>query len=194
MKVLGYHISDKEVLNSDGEVPGNLSIAEFLLRPKDDTIRIFFDLDYSMNFLLHSLKVNQRGASILVDTTKYHIPPYNLRYVPGRFMSIKRSNGFSYYSSASQYVKYNTSELALNPATLAERAKQTGEMVRDILKGLGIETTSLTSPARAYERSQVEFLFKEMQKSRDDEVRSKIIDSIGLEVFGRSWEKYLEVR
>lgn len=195
MRVLGYHITEKSAINSDREEKSqNLSLVEFLLQPKDGTIRVFYDLDYSVGYIFKSLKLTPRETTVLMETTKFHLPPYHLRYVMGRFMSIKRANAFSYFSNASQYVKHSNSELALLPLTLAVLAKGIGEDVMNIFGELGIEVTSLTSPARAYERYQVEFLFKEMEKSGDNEVRRSIIDSIGLEVFGRSWEKYLQER
>ena len=192
MKVLGYHISDKGTANSDKEVPNNLSLVEYLLLPKVDTIRIFYDLEYSVNFIQQSLKLTTKEIGVLRDTTKFHLPPYHLRYVVGKFLSIKRSSAFSYFSNASQYAKDSGTGLVLNPFAYADRARIVGEQVRDIFSELGIEAVSLTSPARAYEKSQVAYLYKEMQKFADNCVRKSIIDSIGLEVFGRSWETYLQ--
>ena len=194
MIVLGYHISEKGAVNSDKEEPKHLSLVEFLLQPKNGTIRVLYDLDYSVGLVIKSLKLTLRETATLCDTTKFHLPPYHLRYVTGKFISIKRANAFSYFSNASQYVKYPNEDLVLNNLLLAERAKATGELVVSILGELGIESTSLTSPARAYERTQVEYLYKEMQKSTNNATRRGIIDSIGIEVFGRSWEKYLEGR
>jgi hypothetical protein len=193
MRILGYHISDKGATNSDKEVQGCLSLVEFLLQPKSDTIRVLYDLDFSTHLLLVNLKFTAKEASVLVDTTKFHLPPYHFRYVPGKFLSIKRSTAFSYFSNASQYVKYPVENLNLNSISLAERAREVGELVQKTFTELGIDPTSLTSPSRAYEKSQVEFLYKEMLRS-DNEIRKDIIDSIGLEVFGRSWEKYIERR
>jgi hypothetical protein len=191
MKVLGYHISDKGVINSDGETSLSLSLVEFLLQPKDGTIRVLYDLDYSIGSILKSLKLTVRETAVLCDTTKFRLPPYQLRYVTGKFLSIKRVNAFSYFSNASQYSKRNTdAELTLQPLTLAKLAESVGKEVLGIFSELGIEAESLTSPARAYERTQVRLLLKEMQSSSSD-MRRKIIDSIGLEVFGRTWEKYL---
>jgi len=191
MRVLGYHALDGAAINSDNEEPKNLSLVEFLLQPKDSTIRVFYDLDYSIGFISKSLKLTTREVAILCDTTKFRLPPYHLRYVTGKFLSIKRTNAFSYFSNASQYTKRNTdTELTLQPFTLAKLAKGVGEEVLGIFSELGIETESLTSPARAYEKTQVGLLLKEMQAS-SNEMRKKIIDSIGLEVFGRTWETYL---
>lgn len=191
MRVLGYHIADEGAVDSDGDTPQKLSLVEFLLKPKEDTIRIFFDLDFSIYFLLKSLKFTPTGEKSLRNTTRYHLPPYQLRYVVGKFMSIKRSNGFAYYSNASQYVNLHPmSSFRVVSNILALKAKDVGEKVRGILDELGIETTSLTSPARAYEKSQVARLVRELEASSNDEIRRGIIESIGLEVFGRTWEDY----
>lgn len=192
MRVLGYHISEREVINSDKEELTHFSLVEYLLQPKNDTIRILYDLDYSINFLLSSLKFTSKEEKVLKETTKFRLPPYYFRYVVGKFLSIKRTNAFSYFSNASQYIKCSTTDLTLNSFILAERARETGELVKGILEELGIETTSLTSPARAYEKAQVEYLYNEMQKSADNVIRRSIIDSIGLEVFGRTWETHLQ--
>lgn len=191
MEVLGYHLSDKGLVDSNGDAPKNQSYVEFLLKPKQGVIRVFYDLDYSMPLLLKALKLTEREEEVLRSSTKFHLPPYHLRYIPGRFASIKRASAFSYFSDSRQYRKFPNTDLAMNPLTLAMRAKSTGELVRSILEELGIETTSLTSPARAYEKAQVEFLYQEREKAAGNEVKRCIIDGIGIEVFGRSWEKYL---
>ncbi len=63
-----------------------------------------------------------------------------------------------------------------------------------ILNELGMSPTSLVSPARAYEKSQIGLLYDEKKKTLADPVRTVVIDSIGLEIFGRSWEDYFKNR
>lgn len=191
MEVLGYHLSDGGLVDSNGDVPKNQSHVEFLLQPKQGVIRVFYDLDYSVPLLLKALKLTEREEEVLRSSTKFHLPPYHLRYVPGKFASIKRASAFSYFSNSNQYVGHTNADLSTNSLVLARRAKSTGELVRGIFGELGIGTTSLTSPARAYEKTQIEFLYQESKKARDNVVKRSIIDGIGLEVFGRSWEKYL---
>lgn len=194
MDILGYHISREGVLVSSGDSCDSLgNCLEFLLKSRSDTIRLLYSVDYSLAFALLQLHLSQDEYKYLEETTKLSVPPYHLRYVPGKLFSIKRTGAFSYFADSQQYLNYPISDLENSGLSLALRAESTGRRVYQILTELGIETTSLVSPARAYEKSQISKLYKETVASSDDEVRSSIIEGIGMGVFGDRWTKYLQV-
>lgn len=193
MKILGYYISDKTIVNSEGEVCGLRTPLEFLLESKLDTIRMLYDLNHCVLNLSSMLGINY---SKLSEATKLDKAPYHLRFIPNKLFSVKKPGAFSYYADASQYIKYPDEGLRyqvdLPPLVLATRAKEVGDKVYKVLTELGLEVTSLTSPIRAYEKTQLKWLCSEREKAVGDEVKVGIIDGIGSGIFGNRWEKYLK--
>lgn len=189
MKILGYHISGKTIVNSDGEVCGIRSPLEFLLEPKLDTIRMLYDLNHCICNLTSILDIDYSKLSV---ATKSDRLPYHLRFIPNKLFSIKKPDAFSYYADASQYIRYPNEDLLLPPLILATRAKEIGDRVYKVLTELGLEVTSLTSPTRAYEKTQLKWLCNERKKAMGDEVKVSIIDGIGSGIFGSRWEEYLK--
>lgn len=190
MNVVGYHITDEGlVVDSYGRVPFGTTPVEFLLRPQPDTIRMIYDLGYSIGGVVTLFgKTTDDLGDGAAKLTKL---PYHLKYIPKKFFSIKRVGAFVYFADSSQYVGYPESDLSLGPLVLATRAKEVGERVYQILKELGIDATSLTSPVRAYEKTQLSWLYNEKKKASDT-VKSSIIDGIGLGIYGDNWSKFSE--
>lgn len=190
MKIIGYHIADG-IWNSDGEscIAGQ-SYLEFLLQPKPDTIRVFYDVNRDVTNLLGIMNISDKDSLALIHETKLYMPPYHLRFVAGKIFSIKRPKAFAYYANASRYVKTDDVGLQPEPSFLALRAKEIGEQVYGILSGLGLNPTSLVNPARAYEKTQLKWLYSQKREADGNSVKSGIIDEIGLEIYGRAWEDY----
>lgn len=187
MKVLGYHISSNNtIVDSDGTVCDSPNFG-FLLVSKPGTIRIMYDLDYSINLLGINFmpKLTVEELIKLRETTRLSLYTWSLRYVENKFFSIKRSGAFAYYCNASQYV--NSSRLDLPALDLAQRAKDTGDRVVKIFEELGLDSSSLTSPERAYTRTQIKRLYQELQNTKDP-FKKSIIRNIGLGVFPESWD------
>lgn len=191
MEILGYHITEFQVVTSDGDIC-KANLLEFLLLPRINTIRMLYSVDYSLPNLADLVHLSVEEQHFLVETTKLSVPPYHLRYLPGKLLSVKRQGAFSFYADSQQYHKYPDTDMEMLPSSLAKRARETGRRVYQVLEELGIEATSLTSPARAYEKSQISKLYKEKVSSSDDKVRCHIIDGIGEGVFGDRWTKYLQ--
>lgn len=189
MRILGYAISDV-IMTSDNEVCiAGQSYLEFLIQFKPDTIRIMYDLDKSVQNLVGMLNLRKEEESQLVKEGKLAMLPYHLKYATGKLFSIKRLNAFAYYANASRYVNL-AEDAGLEPLVLARRAKDVGEQVYGILAGLGLNPTSLVNPARAYEKTQLKWLYSQKMDANGDSVKSGIIDEIGLEIYGRAWEDY----
>jgi hypothetical protein len=193
MKILGYSISDGKIVTSDGEVcSSGQSYLEFLLQSKPDTIRMMYDLNNDVVSLTITIGLTDKEILDLMHLTKLYFPPYHLRFVPSKLFSIKRPKAFSYFTDASQYVKYTFEGLPQEPLVIATRAKEIGEAVYNTLTELGINPTSLISPAKAYIRSQVELLYNKMRESDGNLIKRDIISGIGLNIYGEVWTKHLE--
>ena len=153
VRVVGYSISEKGTINTDGESPED-SLLEFLLVPKKDAIRLFYHLEFNVAGLLRQLRISRQEGMELLYTTKLHFYPYKLRYIPGKLFSAKREGAFSYFGDANQYVHYPSRDLLEEPAVLAGRAGEVGGRVCEVLEEMGIEPTSLVNPARSYEKEE----------------------------------------
>ncbi len=151
MKILGYHIANGAIVNSNNEVVTNSPYLEFLLTPKEDTIRVVFNLDYSIANLLKMIEIEEIEGHELNNETYLTIHPYKLRYIPHKFFSAKRIEHFVYYSDTQQYAKNNSELLNKDPLELAQLAKEIGEKVYVSLVELGLYPKSITSPIRPYE-------------------------------------------
>ena len=189
MKILGYSVSNGLVVNSDEETSKGLSALEFLLQPRLGTLRILYNLDSDVSNLLSILEVDNSLQEELKLSTKLTLSPYHLKYTVGKLFSIKRRGAFVFFANARQYCPDLEEALNGNAIVLAKTAKYTGDMVYLALLELGISPTSLVSPARAYEKCQVEWLRDQRGKALEagDLVKEGIIETIGNNTFGEAW-------
>ena len=106
MKVLGYCIVNKSIVDSDSKVCSGSSYLEFLLQHKPDTIRMLYHLDHNVDELLAMLNLSYNEVGSLIKSTMLHTGPYHLRYIPSKLFSIKRSGAFAYVADAHRYAQY----------------------------------------------------------------------------------------
>ncbi len=140
MRILGYHISDNIIINSDGESVEKSPYIGFLLAKKPATIRVFDNLSVAVANLADMLNWGSEKTSELNETTKICIPPYHFRYVPNKFFSIKKPRAFAYYGDVSRYVRYVDGK---SPLELAILARDIGERVYKELQFLGFKPINL---------------------------------------------------
>ena len=77
MEVLGYHITQNEIVVSDGEVCNRPEVfLEFLLQPKPDTIRMLYSVDEGVPCVLNTLHLTDAERTCLCSTTKLRISLY----------------------------------------------------------------------------------------------------------------------
>jgi len=150
MRILGYHISDNLIINSDGEYRDKSPYINFLLCKKPSTIRVFYNMEDAVNNIMKLLSWGNGQAKELMSTTKLHVAPYHFRYVPDKFFSIKKPKAFAYYGDASRYVE----PLEFEPSQAASVAKEVGIVVYETLSELGVKPINILNPYRQYE-SQV---------------------------------------
>jgi hypothetical protein len=161
MKILGYAISEDIVINSDNEYQQGKSILRFMLQRKPDTIRVVSNITYSIMGISEIIGLGKRVHE-LIETTFLKYPPYNFRFIPEKFFSVKKSNYifnhcygyFSYYNDLSKYS--SISENGHTPLKLAELAQQNGQEIYDTLMSLGINPINLLNPDRQYIKQVIE--------------------------------------
>ena len=158
MKILGYHINDKAIVNSDGEVRAEPPYLDFLLQPREDTIKVFYHMGYNVANLLKLINLFEDEGKKLQDEQKLYLPPYTLKHIAGKFFSIKKGHffgcPFANFSDMSQYkhAKFAEYEAVGTCVEKAKEAKETGEAVYNALQSIGLHPTSLTSPIKSYEK------------------------------------------
>jgi len=161
MKILGYAISEDVVINSDNEYQEQQSVLKFMLKRQPDTIRVLPNITYSILELAEILGLGNR-VNELINTTFLKYPPYNFRFIPEKFISVKKTNYkisneygyFAYYNDLSKYVSISENEHT--PLKLAELAQQSGQEIYDTLTSLGLSPINLLNPDRQYIKQVIE--------------------------------------
>lgn len=160
MRIIGYHIWNGIIANSNGEYTTEAPFIDWLLKEQgNDVIRIFYYLAQDMSAFCKMCNFNEEQLVDLHKSSqkKIDIPPYKIRYVKDRFLNLQkgfyRTAPYAYFYDAHQYKNVeaeddNTIEKIIEKAKIA---KQIGQDVYDTFNKLGIHTSRLISPIRAYE-------------------------------------------
>jgi len=146
-EIIGFHITDQGTLTcSKGIAPcTSPPYLEYILQ-HSGYINLFADLDKDVARLLKLLDLTPYELQGFHITEKLSIPPYTLTYYPGKFFSIDRGSGaqhpYANFCDAGQYQLCNS----------ASEAQHVGVQVYNVLESLGIQPTSLISPANAFRK------------------------------------------
>lgn len=193
MRIMGYHVNGGKVTTSTGKDSSGQSLLEFLVQPEPDTIRVMYDLDHSAARALAIAGIDSPEIKSMSGDSRgltFYLAPYHIRYIKGKLFSVKRVGAFAYYANASRYTPYPPEDLGLEGSVLANRARETGEQVLQILQGLELNPTSLVNPARAYEKKQIQWLYNEKINADGNPVKAGIIEEIGFDIYGRTWQDF----
>ena len=154
MRIIGYHISNGIIANSDGEIVTEPSFLDFLLEPKPDSIKIFYHIGYNIANLLKMIDFTKEKAKKLHDTEKLYMAPYMLKYAPNKFFSLSKGSYWAFFCNANQYslAQLDNSDTPISCLAKANKAKEAGKQVYDTLTSVGLHPTTLTSPVRVYEK------------------------------------------
>lgn len=155
MQLIGYHTNDNVIANSNGEVVTELPYLDWLLS-ETESIKVFWHLDYSVARILSLIEITEQQARKLLETGRLHDPPYELKYIPKRFFSIKKgasmASPFVFFNDVGQY-HGETPKPSDSPIERAREAQKLGEHVANILKGITLEEpTSLASPVSVFQK------------------------------------------
>jgi len=180
MKVIGYHITDGYIANSLGKVCSEPPWTDFLFQQytRDQCIKIFYDLDYSVACLLKMIHLPKECLETLAETTDLRVNydeiggfkildesdrgdnEYIFQYIPRIWFSIKHKPTRSWvgFSNMKQYI-----DAPLEPTEddigdgidFANTAQLTGQKIYKILTNLGLTPKTLTSPISCFNKEKL---------------------------------------
>ncbi len=166
MDIVGFHVKNTTIANSEGEVISSPPYLKWLLGHPQKTIQTLYDMESCIGYLLDILGIKNHVKDELFSTTKLVIQPYKYRYIPNKFFSIKRNNHhLSYFCNMRQYFLDFDPKLldARNGESdreyclrMANEAKRVGIELYKALSDLGIKPVSLTSLTRINDKAKME--------------------------------------
>lgn len=164
MEIIGYHVKNITIVNSEGDVINRHPYLKVLLQHPKDTIQVLYKLDDCLDGFCNIIGISDDKKIELLKTTELALNPYKIRCIPNKFFSIKRSNhSMVYFCDLAQYqISTNDKFLqVINGETdqeycyrIAKEAKLIGQQVYQSLINLGLEVKSLASLQRIFETAK----------------------------------------
>jgi len=91
MRIVGYHCNSGTIVNSDKEVCTESPYLDFLLEPKDNAIKVFWNMGYDIANLLKMTNITEEQGHQLYDNLKLNLTPYTLNHFPGKYLNISKA-------------------------------------------------------------------------------------------------------
>jgi len=157
MKIIGYHIAQNLIANSDMEVCTKKPWLDFLFADKGKSIKVFYHMDYSVACLLKIIGLSEEACKELLETTDLEYKGYSFQYIPRKWFAVKdlSTKQWAGFSDMTQYTTTNlepTDDHIADALDFAAQAQITGVQVYNILVKLGLHPKSLTSPISAFNK------------------------------------------
>ena len=157
MKIIGYHITQSLVANSNGEVHNKAPWCDFLFADKGECIKVLYHLDYSVACLLKMINMPEAACKELLETSDLEYQGYTFQYIPNSWFAIKdkQTRQWAGFSNMSQYESYSlesSGDETADAIDFAVTACLTGQKVYNTLAKLGLHPSSLTSPISAFNK------------------------------------------
>ena len=164
--MIGYYINRNGIIDSRG----NICKADYLAwLLKEDTIKddgVLPDLDYGITCLLYLIGATKEQGQTLLKTNHLFIVDndkhlFTISYYPGKTFSIDfghyRNHCWRTFYHMGQYndVHYSDDESVEYTLGEARTALQVGELVIEAYRDIGITSNSLTSPIKAFIKSNL---------------------------------------
>lgn len=156
--IIGYHMSGKTLVNSRREETHNDYLTWLAAQP-EEALKIFYNLNYAVSQLLREIGISEEQGQKILDSSGLYYPPYEIKYVPDKFLSVKhgfyKGAPFSSYADASQYDKSlpikadDGFDYCLD---CSNTAKELGTVVYNALVKVGLHPTTLVSPISAFSK------------------------------------------
>jgi hypothetical protein len=151
MRVVGYHLSGYEAVNSDGETEQSDYLG-FLLRDKPDTLKVFYNLDWAVARLCYLLEIPEQQLRKFWITGQLYWEGHQIFFVPHRYLSVKFGKYFGEATFSDAY-QYDVSlPFEIDPLEAACKARDIGQQVYDVLVKLNLSPRTLSSPIGAYQK------------------------------------------
>lgn len=163
MQVIGFHLTKGITACSTGEyVIGQDRKAHLSLLckyPSPDHLCVAWHLDYLIAILVGNIfHLKEDQAKELLDIGELRGKSHNIRYIPGKFASIRNGNYFKApLTMLSDMSQFSECVFELNPSVddciaKAKEAQSLGEKTIAVANKLEIEPNVLTSPIRIFEK------------------------------------------
>lgn len=159
--ITGYFANTEEIVTSRGE---HITEPPYLgwLTEHTEGLHCCYHLDHFVACLCKLIELTEPECRKFLERGKLSIPPYVLQYVPGKYLTIKKGQGwgrpFVMYSDVSKYIEARFSGDGDKLIRKAEEAAEIGTQMHDALLSLGLSPKSLVSPVRAFEKEKMESL------------------------------------
>lgn len=162
LKIIGYHICNRVLADSDGDIQDSKGYLSFLLRKSSpETIQVFWHMDWFVAELLRCLDFREWEGRKLLTERQFYTTPWTLSYTPGKVFAIDKGRGKGHpYATFSNMAQYRTPHLEEPPEgkiheyciQKAKEAKEIGEQVYQALADIGLHPRALTSPIASYQK------------------------------------------
>lgn len=166
MRILGYHVSSNGIVaDSDGNYTTEPPYLDFLLEPKQDTMRILYYMTENISNLAKLTNLSEEEVKKFeAKNNKIYIAPYKLTYIPNKYFAVQKGYywgaPFAFFSDAHQFknVPATENENIEQCIEKAKEAQQIGEAVYNAMTSIGLKPKSLTSPIKTFETDVMEKL------------------------------------
>jgi hypothetical protein len=151
MRVIGYHCQDNQICNSDGEVCHD-NYLEFLLQPKEDAIKVCYNLDWFVARLCYLLNIPEWQLKKFWGSSSLYYAGHSAFFVPHRYFGLKYGKYFG-ETNFSDIFQYQVDlPFEVDPLDAAIKAKEIGEQVYSVLRKLDLSPKTLSSPVSAFQK------------------------------------------
>lgn len=154
MKILGYHVQNEAIANSDGQFCSQPPYLDFLLQRSQDCIKVFYHLDFNVACLLRAIGFDSWEVKKLFNKRTLYKNGYSFHYIPHKWFSIKYNRHYAGFSDMSQFLDWHL-ENTTDKRELIRKAKdaqEAGQTAYKALTELGLHPKSLTSPVSVFEK------------------------------------------
>lgn len=159
MDIIGYHTSGNIIINSLGRGCAEPPYLDWLLQ-QPSSIKLFYNLDYAVANIVWLIGLTKEEGAKLLDTGRLYLPPYELKYIPAKFFSVKKGfhhdAPFVMFSNAQQYGLNKLEDTTGDPKlamNYTARAQAVGYDVYNTMELLGVKPNSLTSPISMFQKA-----------------------------------------
>lgn len=199
MLVQGFHAYQKDgrgvIACSTGEIRTEAPFLDWILERAEEK-NVCYDLDAFASALFRLIDISQDEATQLRDTERLKIPPYEITYFPGKFLSVETGKGWDHpykgFYDMAQYFRGGIApaDLVEEPAQTLKKARIASAAASQVLASyqrLGLEP-KLASPVSALRSTILKKMDLPTSRTIPDEV-NQVVNDLALKCCGGSWRE-----
>jgi len=198
MRIVGYHCNNGTIVNSDKEVCTESPYLDFLLEPKDNAIKVFWNMGYDIANLLKMTNITEEQGNQLYDNLKLNLTPYTLNHFPGKYLNISKGwysgRPYAAFYDMNQYnpISFDGNikkESVQDMIAKAQSAKETGEKVYNAFVKIGLNPKNLTSPINVYQKEVLD----KISFPTVDDIKEEEAGEYAYECHNRNWTEAFKI-